>query len=85
MRYTTGRGRGSEPECDHCGGPHENVPTVNHDRAGGELVADCPHCGAERPLNATDPDDVERHPATPEDEPITMLCQECNGSFYVRV
>lgn len=68
----------NEQTCGHCGGLHENVPTAR-----GEYGAECPHCGE---FYETDErvSEKERHPAVPEDEPLTILCPECNGSFYLR-
>lgn len=71
--------------CDHCGGAHANVPTERATCPGDELGAYCPHCGDWHGLGTADPDAVERHPATPLDEPVTVLCAGCNGGFYIDV
>lgn len=75
------------PQCDRCGGPHENVPTVNVEVHGDEVTAACPHMGCDYwvDFDVDHPSEIERHPATPLDDPVTVVCKECNGAFYVRI
>lgn len=70
------------PECDFCGGSHKTVPEETVTTRFGEYGAPCPHCGGFHELD-DHPDDLDRHPAVPEDEPVTVTCHGCNGSFKI--
>lgn len=77
---------GNDPRhsrCDHCGGDHDNVPLVDPTVVSGELTATCPHCGEQKGLGVYRQEDLETHQSTPEGEPATHLCPECNGSYEV--
>ena len=79
------RGRGRRNTgCDHCGGSHPNVPTENVTKPGDEYGAYCPHCGNWHGLDGN-PEEMETHPAVPDDEPLTVVCNDCNGGFKIRV
>lgn len=71
--------------CDHCGGTHQNVPVENANTRDGELGAYCPHCGEWHGLGENTPTNIETHPAVPDDEPVTVVCKNCNGGFKIKV
>lgn len=82
MRGTRHR---TEPKCGQCGGMHDTHPTRELTRKGDTLGRSCPHCGEFYELDADDPNDIDRHPAVPEDDPLDCICPNCNGSFSLRV
>lgn len=63
------------------GVPHEAA----EQRPDGEIGVYCPHCGDWHGLDVTDPSELEPHPSVPEDEPLTAVCHNCNGSFRIEV
>lgn len=71
--------------CDICGGNHANVPTVHRHAKDGEVGGYCPHCGEWAGTGEVYPDEVETHPSVPDHEDPTLHCQDCSGSFRLRV